>query len=161
MSCPHSPTKDSLGATKCRASRWKATPSGRSVARLALKLALKRSQPAPLSQRSAVLKTGVKDFRLHEATSHRATAAPTSVAARAISSATSVGWDTIATWLEGISTVVAPMRAANWRSASGGIASSFWATRGSAAPAGGLAALWVVPPPGARSGAQTPPERLR
>ena len=61
----------------------------------------------------------------------------------------------IATRLEGISTMVAPMRAANWRSASGGIASSPWATRGSAAPAGGFAALWVVPPPGAQSGAQT------
>src|SRR5689334_23413058 len=44
-------------------------------------------------------------------------------------SATSAGWETIATWLDGISTVVAPMRDANMRSASGGIASSFWATR--------------------------------
>src|ERR1700733_10146344 len=43
--------------------------------------------------------------------------------------ATSLGWETIATWLDGISTVVAPMRLANWRSASGGIASSFSATR--------------------------------
>jgi len=32
------------------------------------------------------------------------------------------GWETIATWLVGISTVVAPMRAANWHSASGGMA---------------------------------------
>ena len=44
-------------------------------------------------------------------------------------SATSAGWETIATWLDGISTVVAPIRAANCRSASGGIASSFCATR--------------------------------
>src|SRR5690348_14871847 len=43
--------------------------------------------------------------------------------------ATSPGWETIATWLEGISTVVAPMRAANCRSASGGSASSPAATR--------------------------------
>jgi len=35
----------------------------------------------------------------------------------------------MATCPEAISTVVAPMRLANWRSASGGIASSFWATR--------------------------------
>src|SRR6059036_4141026 len=35
----------------------------------------------------------------------------------------------MATWLDGISTVSAPIRAANWRSASGGIASSFCATR--------------------------------
>jgi len=32
------------------------------------------------------------------------------------------GWETIATWLDGISTVVAPIRAANCRSASGGSA---------------------------------------
>jgi hypothetical protein len=42
------------------------------------------------------------------------------------------GGVTIATWLDGISIVVAPMRCANCRSASGGIASSFWATRCSA-----------------------------
>src|SRR5206468_6241379 len=41
----------------------------------------------------------------------------------------SAGWETIGTWLDGISTVVAPIRSANRRSASGGIASSFWATR--------------------------------
>ena len=35
-----------------------------------------------------------------------------------------VGRDTIGTWLEAISTVVAPIRWAKWRSASGGIASS-------------------------------------
>src|SRR6201993_4922894 len=43
--------------------------------------------------------------------------------------ATSPGWETIGTWLEGISTVVAPMRLANRRSASGGIAWSSAATR--------------------------------
>src|SRR6201993_3968627 len=43
--------------------------------------------------------------------------------------ATSPGWETIATWLDGISTVVAPMRLANRRSASGGIAWSSAATR--------------------------------
>src|ERR1700693_283260 len=43
--------------------------------------------------------------------------------------ATSAGWETIATWLDAISTVVAPMRAANWRSASGGRAWSSAATR--------------------------------
>src|SRR5947209_2885902 len=43
--------------------------------------------------------------------------------------ATSPGWATIGTWLEGISTVVAPMRLANRRSASGGIAWSSAATR--------------------------------
>ena|ERR1700722_2635337 len=36
-----------------------------------------------------------------------------------MSCATSLGWETIATWLDGISTVVAPMREANSRSASG------------------------------------------
>src|SRR2546427_11464763 len=59
----------------------------------------------------------------------RAAAAPTAAAAFSISSATSSGWETIATWLDGISTVVAPIRDANMRSASGGIASSFCATR--------------------------------
>jgi hypothetical protein len=44
-------------------------------------------------------------------------------------SATASGWETMATCPEAISTVVAPIRPANWRSASGGIASSFWATR--------------------------------
>src|SRR5438445_11491527 len=44
-------------------------------------------------------------------------------------SVTSCGCETIATWLAGTSTVVALMRDANSRSASGGIASSFWATR--------------------------------
>ena len=43
---------------------------------------------------------------------HR-TAAPTLSAALSTSSATSAGWETIATWLEGISVVVAPIRAAN------------------------------------------------
>src|ERR1700748_1877698 len=43
--------------------------------------------------------------------------------------ATSPGWETIATWLDGISTVVAPMRAANCRSAAGGRAWSSVATR--------------------------------
>src|SRR5258707_12781341 len=43
--------------------------------------------------------------------------------------ATSPGWETIGTWLDGISMVVARMRAANWRSASGGIAWSSAATR--------------------------------
>src|ERR1700745_704677 len=46
-----------------------------------------------------------------------------------MSCATSPGWETIGTWLEGISTVMAPVRAANWRSASGGIAWSAVATR--------------------------------
>ena len=44
------------------------------------------------------------------------------VVGRAAVRATSPGWETIATWLDGISTVAAPMRAANCRSASGGIA---------------------------------------
>src|SRR5580700_11602976 len=43
--------------------------------------------------------------------------------------ATSWGWETIATWLAGISVVVAPMRVANRRSASGGSAWSSAATR--------------------------------
>ena len=42
---------------------------------------------------------------------------------------TSPGWDTIATWFVGTSVVVAPIRAANCRSASGGIAWSPSATR--------------------------------
>ena len=42
---------------------------------------------------------------------------------------TSSGWETIATWFVATSTVVAPMRWANSRSASGGIAWSPWATR--------------------------------
>src|SRR6266581_6827624 len=46
-----------------------------------------------------------------------------------MSCTTSCGWDTIATWLDGTSAVVAPIRAANWRSASGGMASSLAATR--------------------------------
>src|SRR6476660_7293594 len=57
------------------------------------------------------------------------TETPICSAAVAISCATSVGCETIGTWLEGTSVVVAPIRVANWRSASGGIASSFWATR--------------------------------
>jgi hypothetical protein len=40
-----------------------------------------------------------------------------------------VDWETIATWLDETLTVVAPMRFANRRSSSGGIASSFSATR--------------------------------
>src|SRR4029077_8719330 len=52
----------------------------------------------------------------------------TAWAAVLIRSTTSMGWETIATWLVGISTVVAPMRAANWRSASGGMTSSPVAT---------------------------------
>src|SRR6266516_3936016 len=55
--------------------------------------------------------------------------ASTASAADSMSWATSPGWETIGTWLEGISTVVAPMREANCRSASGGIASSSAATR--------------------------------
>src|ERR1700683_1964501 len=46
-----------------------------------------------------------------------------------MSRATSPGWETIAPWLDGISTVAAPIRAANCRSASGGSASSSAATR--------------------------------
>jgi len=62
------------------------------------------------------------------ATDHAAGAAQVS-AAVLMSLATSSGWETIATWLEGTSMVVAPMRLANRRSASGGIASSCVATR--------------------------------
>ena len=40
-----------------------------------------------------------------------------------------VGWEIIATWPDATSTVVAPMRSANSRSAAGGMASSFAATR--------------------------------
>jgi len=43
-------------------------------------------------------------------------------AAVSMSLTTSSGWETIGTWLVGTSTVVAPMRLANTRSASGGIA---------------------------------------
>src|SRR5205807_4702205 len=56
-----------------------------------------------------------------------------------MSFATSSGWETIATWLDGTSTVVAPMRLANRRWASGGSAWSSAATRyqdGSAFQAG-------------------------
>ena len=42
---------------------------------------------------------------------------------------TSPGWKTIATWLDGISTTAAPIRAANCRSASGGSAWSLAVTR--------------------------------
>ncbi len=49
-------------------------------------------------------------------------------AAAVISCVTSSGWDTIATWLEATSMVVAPIRLANIRSASGGIAWSRAAT---------------------------------
>src|SRR5205823_6130270 len=50
-------------------------------------------------------------------------------AAASTSSTTASGWETIATWLEGTSTVSAPIRSANIRSASGAIASSLAATR--------------------------------
>ena len=53
----------------------------------------------------------------------------TASAAVLTSWATSSGWETIATWPAGTSTVLAPMRLANCRSASGGIAWSFSATR--------------------------------
>ena len=53
----------------------------------------------------------------------------TAAAAVSMSSTTSSGWETIATWLVATSTVVAPMRWANSRSASGGIAWSPSATR--------------------------------
>src|ERR1700730_9410394 len=56
-------------------------------------------------------------------------AAGTVSAAVWMSWATSSGWETIATWLEAISMVVAPIRAANIRSASGGSAWSPVATR--------------------------------
>ena len=50
-------------------------------------------------------------------------------AASLMSLTTSSGCDTMGTWLEAISKVVAPIRWANKRSALGGIASSFLATR--------------------------------
>src|SRR6202040_1853473 len=50
-------------------------------------------------------------------------------AAASINRTTSSGWDTIARWLELTSIVLAPIRLANMRSASGGIASSLVATR--------------------------------
>src|ERR1700744_92717 len=46
-----------------------------------------------------------------------------------MSRATSAGWETIATWLDGISTGVAPIRAADCRPAAGGRAWSSAATR--------------------------------
>src|SRR5258708_35782748 len=55
-------------------------------------------------------------------------AARTACAADSISLVTSSGWETIATWLDATSTAVAPIRLANKRSTSGGIASSFLAT---------------------------------
>src|SRR6476659_9142967 len=55
--------------------------------------------------------------------------AGTASAAALMSWATSPGCETIAMWLEGISTVVAPMRLANMRSASGGSAWSSAAPR--------------------------------
>src|SRR5512132_2528923 len=58
-----------------------------------------------------------------------ASGTPTDSAAVLTSFATSSGCDTIATWLVETSTVVAPMRLANCRSASGGIAWSPSATR--------------------------------
>src|SRR6266487_839488 len=60
-------------------------------------------------------------------------------AAVSMSCTTSSGWETIATWFVGTSTVAAPMRLANRRSASGGMAWSPSATRdqdGSAFQAG-------------------------
>src|SRR5260221_1581471 len=66
-------------------------------------------------------------------------------AAVLMSCTTSCGWETIATWLDGTSTVVAPMRLANRRSASGGIAWSSAATRyqdGSAFQAGTPITSW-------------------
>src|SRR5690349_21512335 len=59
---------------------------------------------------------------------HAAVAAQAS-AADVISCVTSAGWETMATWLAGTSLVVAPMRLANRRSASGGMAWSWVATR--------------------------------
>jgi hypothetical protein len=50
-------------------------------------------------------------------------------AAAVISCVTSAGRETMATWLAGTSMVVAPMRLANSRSASGGMAWSWVATR--------------------------------
>src|SRR6266699_4442128 len=58
---------------------------------------------------------------------------------------TSSGWETIATWLDGTSTVLAPMRLANRRWASGGSAWSSAATRnqvGSAFQAGTPITSW-------------------
>src|SRR5712671_5000934 len=60
-------------------------------------------------------------------------------AAVLMSCTTSCGWETIATWLDGTSMVVAPIRLANRRWASGGSAWSSVATRyqdGSAFQAG-------------------------
>src|SRR4051812_43994812 len=57
-----------------------------------------------------------------------AAATGTAAAAVSMSSTTWSGCEIIGTWLEATSTVVAPMRWANWRSPSGGIASSFSAT---------------------------------
>jgi hypothetical protein len=45
----------------------------------------------------------------------------TVLAAFLTSRVTSSGWETMATWLDGISMVTAPMRPANWGSASGGL----------------------------------------
>src|SRR5262249_28336674 len=50
------------------------------------------------------------------------TAAQALAAAVVMSCVTSAGWETIARWPDWASTVVAPMRLANSRSASGGIA---------------------------------------
>src|ERR1700722_19101111 len=52
----------------------------------------------------------------------------TPLTAASISATASSGWETIATWPDATSMVVAPMRLANERSASGGMASSFVAT---------------------------------
>src|ERR1700687_1944779 len=57
-----------------------------------------------------------------EATKPLAQAVTAACAAVSMSLTTSCGWETIATWFVGTSTVVAPMRLANRRSASGGIA---------------------------------------
>src|SRR2546428_6162529 len=68
-----------------------------------------------------------------------AQAVTTACVAVLMSCTTSSGWETIATWLAGTSTVVAPMRLANRRWASGGSAWSSVATRnqdGSAFQAG-------------------------
>src|SRR5580698_10480647 len=69
------------------------------------------------------------DFSDCRLTPAQARAAPAVAAAVSIRSATSAGWETIATWLEGTSTVVAPILLANWRWASAGISSSFVVTR--------------------------------
>src|SRR5438270_13949430 len=74
-----------------------------------------------------------------------AQAVTTACAAVSMSCTTSSGWETIATWLAGTSTVVAPMRLANRRSASGGIAWSSAATMyqdGSAFQAGTPITSW-------------------